>query len=217
MTKKDILSSTFGWLFLGLFICFGVSYATTYSKEAMELVYGSFGGYGYVIFIALELIAVFVLSLFIRKIPPLVAKIIYILYTALTGLTFSGIFIIYTSSSIAYVFLATSILFGAFAIIGKTTDIDLSKWSVYLFVALIAIVILEIINIFIMNNTLNMILCIAGILIFCAYTAYDIQIATNNSYLEGVENKGIYCALQLFIDFINIFLDLLRLFGRTRD
>ena len=93
MTKKDVLSSTFGWLFLGLFICFGVSYATTYSKEAMELVYGSFGGYGYVIFIALELIAVFVLSLFIRKLPPLVAKIIYILYTALTGLTFSGIFI----------------------------------------------------------------------------------------------------------------------------
>ena len=217
MNKKDVLSSTFGWLFLGLLICFGVSYITTYNSAAMQLVYGSLGGYGYVVFAVLELVAVFVLSIFIRKLPPLVAKIIYILYTALTGLTFSGIFIVYTSASIAYVFLATSILFGVFAIIGKTTDIDLSKWSIYLFVALIAIVILEIINIFLMNNTLHMVLCIVGILIFCAYTAYDIQIAINNSYLEGVENKGIYCALQLFIDFINIFLDLLRLFGKTRD
>lgn len=217
MNKKDILTQTFTWLFVGLLVCFGVSLLTSLSLPIYMAVYGAFGGYGYLIYAIVEIVVAIILIVRIKKLKPLTAKILYLLYAALTGLSLTGIFMVYTASSITFVFLATAIVFGIFAFIGKTTDIDLSKWGVYLLVALIAIIILEIINIFLMNNTLNMVLCIASILIFCAYTAYDIQLVLNNSFLVDTENKGIYCAFQLFIDFINIFIRLLRLFGRSRD
>lgn len=215
--KNEIISQTFTWLFIGLLICFGVSYVTSINDTILTTVYGAFGGYGYLIYVILELVVAFVLILRVRKLNPTTAKILYLLYTALTGLSLTGIFIVYTESSIAFVFLATAIIFGIFALIGKTTKMDLTKWSTYLFVALLAIIILELINIFIANNTLNMVLCIASILIFCAYTAYDMQLMTNKGFLSDTENKSIYCAFQLFLDFINIFIRLLELFGKRRD
>lgn len=217
MKKNDVLVSAFSWMFIGLLICFGISLLTSINETVMLSIYGAFGGYGYLIYTILELVIAIVLMVRIHKLNPTTAKILYLLYTALTGLSLTGIFLVYTSSSITYVFLATSLIFGIFAIIGKTTNIDLSKWSVYLFAALIGILILEIINIFLANNTLNMFVCIISILVFAAYTAYDVQKALDKSFLANCENKGIYCAFQLFLDFINIFLDLLRLFGKSRD
>lgn len=217
MNRNETLVSAFTWLFIGLLVCFGISFITSVSDSMIQLVYGSFGGWGYMLFLIAEIAVAIYLSVRIYKMKPLTAKIFYLLYAALTGISLTGIFAVYTSSSITYVFLATALIFGIFAVIGKTTDIDLSKWSVYLIVALIAIIILELINIFLANNTLNMVLCIVSILVFCAYTAYDVQNALSESYMADSENKGIYCAFQLFIDFINIFIDLLRLFGKTRD
>lgn len=217
MNKNKDLSSAFGWLFIGLLICFATSFLSSFSESIINAVYGSLNGWGYLIFAIAEIVIAFVLVLKIRTLKPLTAKILYIIYTILTGLSLTGIFLVYTESSICFVFLATAVIFGIFAIIGKTTNIDLSKWSVYLLVGLIAIIILEIINIFVMNNTLNMIICIASVVIFCGYTAYDIKKLYDTNFLVNVENKGIYIAFQLFLDFINIFLDLLRLFGRNKD
>lgn len=217
MEKNSVLADAFKWLFIGLLVCFGVSYFATSSNEMIKLVYGSFDGMGYVLLLIAELVAAVVLSIFIRKISPLVAKLLYLLYTALTGLSISGIFIVYTQSSIAFVFLATALIFGAFALIGKYSKIDLSKWGIYLFVALIAILILQLVNIFIANNSLNMFLCIASVLVFAGYTAFDVRIALEKSYMVDNANKGIYCAFQLFLDFINLFLDLIRLFGKRND
>lgn len=217
MAKKNTLVSAFTWLFIGLLICFGISWITTFNEELQVTIFGAFGGYGYLVYLVLELVVAFILILRIHKLKPLTAKILYIAYTALTGLSLTGIFTVYTSSSLAFVFLAAAIIFGAFAIIGKTTSIDLSKWSTYFLIALISIVLLEIINIFLLNNTLNIILCIVSILVFSFFIAYDIQKALDKSFMANCENKGIYCAFQLFLDFINIFIDLLRLFGKTRD
>ena len=217
MEKNSVLADAFKWLFIGLLVCFGVSYFATSSNEMIKLVYGSFDGMGYVLLLIAELVAAVVLSIFIRKISHLVAKLLYLLYTALTGLSISGIFIVYTQSSIAFVFLATALIFGAFALIGKYSKIDLSKWGIYLFVALIAILILQLVNIFIANNSLNMFLCIASVLVFAGYTAFDVRIALEKSYMVDNANKGIYCAFQLFLDFINLFLDLIRLFGKRND
>lgn len=217
MEKNNTLTSAFTWLFIGLLICFGVSYITSFNETIANLVFGAFGGFGYLIYLILELVVAFILVLRIHKLKPLTAKILYISYTALTGLSLTGIFLVYTSSSLTYVFLITALIFGVFAIIGKTTNIDLSKWAIYVVVALLAVIVLEIVNIFLLNNTLNMILCIVSILIFSFYIAYDIQKALDKSFLAECENKGIYCAFQLFLDFINIFLDLLRLFGQSRD
>ena len=215
--KNQLLSQTFMWLFIGLLVCFGVSYFTTLSDEAIQTVYGSFNGLGYIIFIVLELVVAVALSWGIRKLSPTLAKIFYLVYTALTGLTLSGIFIVYTGSSIALVFLITSILFGIFALIGKYTKLDLSKLGLYLFIGLIAIIIIEIINLFILSNSLNMILIIATIVIFLGYIAYDIHMLLKSNFLDDSENKPIYFAFQLFLDFINIFIELLKLFGKNRD
>lgn len=217
MEKNKILSSAFTWLFIGLLVCFGVSLLTTYNETIFYGVFGSFGGYGYLVYLIIELIVAFILVFRITKLKPLTAKILYISYTALTGLSFTGVFAVYTSSSLAFVFLVTAIIFGIFALIGKTTKVDLSNWSVYVFIALLSIIVLEIINIFLLNHTLNIILSIVGILVFTFYVAYDIQKALNRSYLVNCENKGIFCAFQLFLDFINILIYILRLFGKSRD
>ena len=217
MNKNKVLSGTFGWLFIGLILCFVVSYITTLNENIFYLVYGSLGGYSYLIFAALELILAIYFSVRVFKMSPIAAKIVYLLYTILTGLTLTGVLMVYTASSICFVFLATALVFGSFALIGRFTKIDMTKWGVYLVVALIAILVLHLINLFLLNNTLNMIVCIISVLIFCAYTAYDVQKAYRLSTSSAPENASIYCAFSLFLDFINLFLDLLRLFGRSRD
>lgn len=217
MNKNNVLSNAFMWLFIGLMVCFGVSYYSTLSESIFMGIYGSFHGYAYIIFLVAELVIAFAFHLMIRKLNPIVAKILYLLYCGLTGLSLTGIFIVYTASSICFIFLVTAILFGIFALIGKYTKIDLSKYGIYLFVALIAIIVLEIINVFLMNNTLNMLLSIITIVVFCGYIAYDINHAMNDYFLSDEENKGIYIAFQLFLDFINIFIELLRLFGKSKD
>ena len=213
--NNKIIADTFRWLFIGLLICFGISYFTSIDQRTMIMVYGAFGGKAIYVYLILEIVLCIVLSLCITKLKPIMATTLYILYTALTGLSLSGIFLVYTSSSIAMVFLATAVIFGIFAFIGKTTNINLSKWSVYLFIALLAIIVLEVINIFLMNNTLDIILCIVVIILFAAYTAYDINRLVHSDY--DFPNKGIFFAFQLFLDFVNIFIKLLRLFGKRND
>lgn len=210
--KNKIISDTFKWLFIGLLVCFGISY---YVSTNYNLVNFILSPNKIILLLVIDLGLCFVLSLFITKLSSTLATILYILYTAITGLTLSSIFLVYTHSSIAMVFLATAIIFGIFAFIGKTTNIDLSKWGVYLVIALLAIVVLEIINLFIMNNTLDIFLCIAVIILFSAYTAYDINRLVHTDY--DFPNKGIFFAFQLFLDFINIFIKLLRLFGKRKN
>ena len=177
----------------------------------------SLGGFNYIIYVVLELALAVFLSVRIFKMKPMTAKICYLLYTILTGLTLTGIFLVYTKSSICFVFLATAIVFGAFALVGKFTKIDMTKWSIYLFFALIAIIVLQFINMFIANHELNMILCVISVLIFCAYTAYDVQKVYRLAEQQTPENTSIYCAFSLFLDFINLFIDLLRLFGKSKN
>ena len=215
--KNKVLSNAFLWLFIGLMVCFGVSYVSTFDMKITLQIYSGFHGYAYLIFFIAELAIAFSLSIFIRKLNPIIAKLLYLVYCGFTGLSLTGIFVVYTASSLAYVFLVTALIFGVFAAIGKFTNIDLSKYGIYLFVALIAIIILEIINLFLLNNTLNMLLSIITIIVFCGYIAYDVNHAINDNFLSDTENKGIYIAFQLFLDFINIFIELLRLFGRSRD
>ena len=219
MDNKNILTSTFGWLFVGLLVCFGVSFFTTYNLDILNVSFLWAGSSTVFIYVILELVVVVALSFFIKKLPPIIAKILYILYTALTGLSLTGVVLVYTAKSIAFVFLATAIIFGVFALVGKYSKIDLSKWSTYLFIALLGILILEIINIFVLNETLDMITSIIGIVVFAGYVAYDIKkvIVLADSAVSDESNIGIYCAFQLFLDIINIFLDLIRLFGRRND
>lgn len=209
--KNEFLSKVFKWFGLGLLITFIVSYLVSNNLMLLSLI---FNGYGYIIILILEIVLAIWLTTRIRKMDSKLTKILYIGYTALTGLTFSSIFIIYEITSIIWIFLVSAIIFFVFAMIGKNEKIDLSKFGIYLFIGLIGIILLNIINIFIMNNTLDIILCVIGLIIFIAYVAYDINKIIK--YYDDTDNLAVIGAFELYLDFINIFIKLLRLFGKER-
>ena len=212
--KKKILPQVFGWMFLGLLITFISAYVVSINTNMLINIYS--GGF-YWVFVIAELILAGVLSIRIGKMKGITATCLYLFYTFLTGLTLSLIFVAYEMSSIIIVFLVTALLFGIFALIGKFTKIDLSKFGTYLFMGLIGILILYLINIFIANDTINIIGCILGIIIFLGYVAFDIQrILKSEGTLEN-RNLAIIGAFSLYLDFINIFIDLLNLFGNSKD
>lgn len=215
MDINKIFSKVFLWMFIGLLITFGVAY---YVSTNDNMVYNLFSGRKYWIFWVIEFAVVIVLSARIRKMNPLTAKILFLLYSGLTGLTLSSIFIIYDIMSIVYTFAITSGLFLVFGLIGYFTKLDLTKLGIYLVMALFGVIIASIINIFIGSETFNLGLCIIGIIIFLAYIAYDIQIIKRNMFgIENEDNLVIYSAFQLYIDFINLFIRLLQFFGKSKD
>ena len=141
----------------------------------------------------------------------------YLLYSFLTGLTLSSIFIIYDITSIIYAFGVTSGLILLFAILGYFTKIDLTKFSTYLFMGLLGLIICEIINIFVGSASFNFILLILGVIIFIGYIAFDIQKVKENIYGLDEDKLPIMGALELYMDFINLFIRLLELFGKRSD
>ena len=214
--KKDLLSKVFGWLFVGLLATFASGYLLSTSDTLMEKLYGSNIHW---ILVAAEVIIALVLAIRLTKMNKITAIILYIVYTLLTGATISAIFIAYKLTSIMVIFLVTSVLFGIFALIGRYTKIDLSKWGIYFAIGIVAIIVLSIINIFVGSEKLNILTCILGVVIFVGYIAYDVNRITKSADFEGVEetNLPILFAFELFIDFINLFMDLLRLFGDAKD
>ena len=213
---EKIMPKVFLWMFIGLLITFLTGYyVASHEFATMKIL----GGYKYIFLVILEFAIVIFLSARITKMSPTTAKISFLLYSIVSGLTFCGIFLVYSLSSVMYVFLITAIIFGIFAFIGYVTKIDLTKIGTYLIMALIAIIICSIINIFINSNTFEFILSIISIIIFVGFTAYDVQkIQRMSNYnLIPEENLAIYGALELYLDFINLFIDLLRIFGKNNN
>lgn len=212
--SNKLFSKVFMWMFIGLAITFGIGYYVSINPNMLFNVFGSY----YWLLIIAELVVVIWLSARIRKMKPTTAKLLFCAYSFLTGLTFSSIFVIYEISSIIYVFGITALLFLIFALIGYFTKIDLTKIGVYLFMILLGVIICSIINIFVGSETFDLGITIVCLIVFIIYIAYDMQVIKRNLYLIPEEdNLAIYGALQLYLDFINIFLRLLQLFGRSRD
>ena len=213
--EKSIFSKIYMWVFIGLLITFGSGYMLSNSPSMLNIIFS--GSLYWIIFIAQIVIAIF-LPVRLLKMNKNTAIILYLLYTFLTGLTFSSIFVLFEESSIIFVFLISALVFLIFAAIGRFTNIDITKIGSFLLMALIGIIILELINIFIMSSTLNMVLCIVGLVLFLGYTAYDIQkIKKMNDYGMDKDKLAIIGAFDLYLDFINIFLRLLEIFGKNRD
>ncbi len=213
MTVSNFLSKVFLWMFIGLMVTFATGVVVSNSIDALEFV---FSGGGYWILVIAEFVTVVVLTARMQKMSPTGAKFGFIFYSFLTGLTFSAVFVVYKITSILAVFLITAVIMFVFAIIGAKTKMDLSKFGTYLLMALLGIIIAGIINIFVDNGTFNLVLCSISILVFVGYIAYDVQ-KVKSMYEQNLsaENLAIYGALNLYLDFINIFLDLLRLFGSS--
>lgn len=215
MTESNFLSKVFLWMFVGLMVTFGTGVLVSGNVQALEFV---FSNGGFIFLIIAEFITVIVLSARIHKMTPTGAKVGFILYSFLTGLTFSSIFIAFKVSSIIMMFLITSLIMLIFSVLGARTSIDLSKFGTYLIMILFGIIIASIVNIFIASETFDLVLCILSIIIFIGFIAYDIQkIKRLYAANPNSENLAILGALELYLDFINIFLDLLRLFGENNN
>lgn len=212
MNNSKIMSKVFLWMFIGLAVTFLTG---SYIANDPSLILEIFeGGSVFLIFIV-ELAIVIFLTARIHKMKPLTAKIMFLLYSVVTGLTFASVFVVYDITSIIYVFLATALIMLVFAALGYFTKLDLTKLSTFLFMAIIGILIMSIINIFVGNEQLSLGICIISVLVFIVYIAFDVQ-KVKQLYEQNVlpeDNLAIYGALQLYLDFINIFLDLLRIFG----
>jgi len=214
LQDNKIFSKIFFWMFIGLAITFGVGYYVSLNEN---MLYNVFSKY-YWFFIIAEIVVVIWLSARINKMQPMTAKILFCLYSFITGLTFSSIFVVYEMMSIMLIFGITSLIFLIFALMGYYTNIDLTKFGVYLFMALIGVIICSLINIFVGSYKFDLGITIVCLIIFIAYIAYDMQVIKKRLYhISNEDNLAIYGALQLYLDFINIFIRLLRLFGKSRD
>jgi FtsH-binding integral membrane protein len=165
-----------------------------------------------------ELAVVFILSAAIQRMPFWLSTTMFLGYSLLNGLTLSLIFVIYTRESIASTFFVTAGTFAVMSVYGFTTKRDLTSIGNLLFMALIGFLIASIVNIFLASSALYWVLTFAGVLIFVGLTAYDTQkiknLAAQGADEAGAHRLAISGALALYLDFINLFLLLLRIFGR---
>ena len=217
---QTYMAQVYGWMTCGLLLTAFVSWFAARTPAVMELVFANritfFG------LIIAQLALVFVLSGMVHRLSGAVATSLFMLYSALTGLTLSSIFLVYTYSSIASTFVVTAGMFGAMSLYGYTTKRDLSGFGSMLFMALIGIVLASLVNIWLKSTALMWAITYIGVVVFVGLTAYDTQrlkaigenINVNDK--ENLRRASIMGALTLYLDFINLFLMLLRIFGNRR-
>jgi len=168
-----------------------------------------------------ELVLVIAVSAAINRLSLMMATLMFILYSVINGATMSVIFLIYQATSIATVFFITAGTFGAMAAIGYTTKKDLSSMGRILFMALIGLVIATVVNLFIKSDTMTLILSYIGVIVFVGLTAWDSQkikqmLMQAPDVDEASQKVALLGSLELYLDFVNLFLYLLRIFGKRR-
>lgn len=210
------MSQSFIWMFVGLLVTFLTGFAVAHNEV---MIVNIFKNSIYWVLCIVELVLVIFLSAKVRTMGKNTARISFLLYSFVSGLTFSSVFVIYKLTSILYVFLLAAIIFLIFGLIGYFTKLDLTKIGTYLMMALFAVIICFIINIFVGSETFDMVTSIICILIFIGFTAYDVQKIKNLALEDDVpeENLAIVSALNLYLDYINIFLHLLSIIGNSKD
>ena len=212
---QGFMQRVYQWMAAGLAVTGTVA---VWTAGNMGLVRALAGG-GFLVLMLAELGLVFWLSASITKISPKAAVIGFLIYSALNGLTMSFIFLVYTGASIATTFFIAAATFAGVSLFGWITKSDLSSMRGILFMGLIGLLIASLVNMFLNAPALYWILTYAGLAIFIGLTAYDTQ-QLKQWHQSGVvagEQMAILGALRLYLDFINLFLLLLRLFGRRKD
>ena len=212
---KNIFAKVFLWMFVGLFVTFATG---IYVSTNENMIYNIFSTSAYWIIFIAELLLVIFLSARIHKMSLTTAIFSFLGYSVLSGLTFSSIFLLFNVSSIIFIFAVTSVLFLIFGLIGYFTNIDLSKMGIILLFGLLGIILVSVVNIFLGNPTLDLIISAIAVIIFVGFIAYDIQRIKAFSNVIDDENKvAIIGALELYLDFINLFIHLISIFGDRRN
>lgn len=214
LSEQELFSKVFGWMALALGITTLVSIIAIQTKLVIPIINNPIIFYGLLIG---ELIMVWILSGKIQTMSTQKAKLIFFSYSALNGLTFSAIFLAYTSTSIVSTFAIAAGIFSFMAIYGYQTEQDLTSFGSYALMGLIGVIIASIVNIFLNSSMLYWIITYAGVIIFTGLVAYDTQkikrIAQNGMSSDKAALLG---ALSLYLDFINLFIYLLRIFGKRK-
>jgi uncharacterized protein len=215
--QQAFLSKVYAWMFGGLLI----TGFTAYFISSSELINSVLHGGMLFFLIIVQLVAVISLSAGINKMRKEVAAIVFLGYSFLTGLTLSVIFLVYTAESIQTVFFISAAMFGALSFYGYTTKRKLSGLGSFMFMGLIGLILVSVVNYFIGSSMLYFLISAVGVLVFAGLTAYDTQrlkeMYTLQFQSDELAMKGaIIGALMLYLDFINLFLYLLRFFGSRR-
>ena len=222
-TLSQYMTKTFGWMFAGLLVTFAVGIGTVTSGLVYLL-----AGTGLIFLTSIaELVMVFVLSARITKLQPSTATGLFFGYAVLNGINLSTIFLVYDVGSLVLAFLVGAVYFGVMAVYGATTRRALTGWGPKLFAGLIAMLVCSLVgslfSLFGMSfGVMDLVLCAIGLLIFMGLTAYDTQMLKHHyAYFGGdaamLHKASIIGALNLYLDFINIFLYILRMVGRRND
>ncbi len=207
------------WMFLGLMLSAIASLTVFFSPTFFRLIFGT---PLFFILILAELGLVVTISGFIKRISENTARVLFIIYSLLTGLTLSVILFAYTSASVFFTLVIVASMFALLSIYGFFTKRDLSRLGVILFIALITLIISMIINLFLRNSYVDMIISFIGVIIFTGLIVYDTQ-AMKKFYILGKRNKKLLSkfviigALKLYLDFVNLFLFLLRFLGKRKE
>ncbi len=215
-----LMTKVYVWMTLALAISGFTAYAVATTPALLQMIFGN-QAMVWGLLIA-EIALVFGISWGINKLSVPVATLLFILFAVINGATLASIFVIYTMESIASVFLITAGTFAAMAIFGYVTKKDLSGMGKVLFMALIGLIIATVVNIFLKSTGLTLILNYVGVLVFVGLTAWDSQkikqMLEQTVGNETLSNKvAILGSLTLYLDFINLFIYLLRIFGNSRD
>lgn len=223
---RAYMIKVFGYMFFGLALTGAVSYGALYVPALQQLLFSADtmgrvvpSGFTWLLFFV-QLGTVLYLSLRINHIRATTAQLVFWSYAALMGLTLSSIFLVYTGASLMRVFFITSSVFGAMSLYGYVTKKDLSGFGSFLFMGLLGIVLASVVNIFLKSSGMDFVISVLGVLIFTGLTAYDTQRIKELYYEhdsgEVQSKKAVMGALALYLDFINMFLFLLRLLGDRR-
>ena len=212
----------YNWMAAGLAITGAIAFYVASNEALLQyLVTHSFVFFGLII---LELVLVVALAGFVRKMSGMTASAVFILYSALNGVTLSTIFIIYARAAIATTFFITAGTFVACSVYGMVTKRDLTSLGGFLFMGLIGVIIASVVNMFVKSSGLSLLISYIGVFVFIGLTAYDTQKLKNlalsrpdNIDADTEQRGAIVGALALYLDFINLFLFLLRIFGGSRD
>jgi FtsH-binding integral membrane protein len=219
---NDFVRSVYNWMAIGLALTGLVALYVSSSPTMMRLIFGN--PLLFFVIILAELGLVFAISGMVNRMSAGTATSLFVIYSGLNGITLSFIFLAYTRTSIVSTFFICAATFIGCSIYGWSTKKDLTSWGGFLIMGLIGVIIASLVNMFIRSSAMSMMISYIGVFVFVGLTAYDTQKIKNMALtqpagLEGaVVRKGaILGALSLYLDFINLFLLLLRIFGQSRE
>jgi FtsH-binding integral membrane protein len=219
--SRKFIANVFLWMFVALAVSAGAAYAFAFNQNLLSLLFnletGGRTGLGTLLIFA-PFVFIMVMSFGMNKLSYPVLTILFVAFAAVMGMSLSSIFLVYNPTAIFSVFVTTSVVFGVMAVAGYTTSQDLTKFGSILIMLLFGIIIASFVNMFMHNEGLGQVITYIGVAVFVGLTAYDVQklkrIGASDEFEGATKSKlGLMGALTLYLDFVNLFLMLLRLFG----